>query len=174
MLSDFFFQIANLKNIRRSGWKTKLQLSHSESVADHTYMMTVMTMILSDIKNLDTEKIIKMTLLHDWAESKTGDFMPDEIEPERKNQLEEDAMNEILGMLPHDVQLSYQIIWKEYQNNESMEAVFVHQLDKLEMVLQAKIYEKDVKPEEIQPFIVSAVDQIKDNDLKKILQVILE
>ena len=55
-----------------------------------------------------------------------------------------------------------------------MEAVFVHQLDKLEMVLQAKIYEKDVKPEEIQPFIVSAVDQIKDNDLKKILQVILE
>ena len=83
-------------------------------------------------------------------------------------------MNEILGMLPHDVQLSYQIIWKEYQNNESMEAVFVHQLDKLEMVLQAKIYEKDVKPEEIQPFIVSAVDQIKDNDLKKILQVILE
>ena len=34
--------------------------------------------------------------------------------------------------------------------------------------------QKDVKPEEIQPFIVSAVDQIKDNDLKKILQVILE
>ena len=174
MISEFFYQIANLKTTQRSGWQSKLNLSNSESVAEHTYMMSVMAMVLSDIKNLNTEKIIKMSLLHDWAESKTGDFMPDEIEPERKNQLEEDAMNEILGMLPHDVQLSYQIIWKEYQNNESMEAVFVHQLDKLEMVLQAKIYEKDVKPEEIQPFIVSAVDQIKDNDLKKILQVILE
>ena len=55
MISNFFFQIANLKNIQRTGWKTKLHISNPESVADHSYMMTVMAMIMSDIKNLNTE-----------------------------------------------------------------------------------------------------------------------
>ena len=59
MISDFFYQIANLKSITRSGWKHKLHLADSESVADHTYMMSVMAMVLSDIKSMNTEKILK-------------------------------------------------------------------------------------------------------------------
>ena len=31
---------------------------------------------------------MKMSLLHDWAESKIGDFMPDEITNEKKTELE--------------------------------------------------------------------------------------
>ena len=65
MISNFFYQVANLKKVKRSGWKSKLKLVGSESVADHTYMMSVMAMVLSDIKKMDTEKIIKMTILHD-------------------------------------------------------------------------------------------------------------
>ena len=68
MLSNFFFQIASLKNLPRAGWKVKLNLKDSESVAEHSYMMTVMSMVLSDLKNMKTDKIIKMSLIHDWAE----------------------------------------------------------------------------------------------------------
>ena len=174
MLSDFFFQIANLKNIRRSGWKTKLQLSHSESVADHTYMMSVMAMVLSDMKNMDTEKIIKMTVLHDWAESKIGDFMPDEITIEEKHELEEKAMSEILSELPDSLSQNYNTVWNDYITISSIESRFVHELDKLEMALQGKIYEKEADPEKIKPFIISAVEQIVDDDLKKVLIEILQ
>ena len=59
-----------------------------------------MAMVLSDIKELNTEKILKMSILHDWAESKIGDFMPDEISSEKKTELEEYAMSEILDDLP--------------------------------------------------------------------------
>ena len=169
MISEFFYQIANLKTTQRSGWKSKLNLSYSESVAEHTYMMSVMAMVLSDIKNLNTEKIIKMSLLHDWAESKIADFMPGEVADEEKTRLEEKAMVEILSNLPDKIQNDYHNIWNDYSNNTSLESKFVHQLDKLEMVLQAKIYEKDVDPEKIKPFIISAVEQIMDDDLKKIL-----
>ena len=48
-------------------------------------MMSVMAMVMADLKNLNTEKILKMTILHDWAESKIGDFMPDEITIEKKS-----------------------------------------------------------------------------------------
>ena len=174
MISEFFYQIANLKTIQRSGWKSKLNLSDSESVAEHTYMMSVMAMVLSDIKNLNTEKIIKMSLLHDWAESKIGDFMPGEVTNEEKSMLEDKAMAEILSILPDKIQNDYQNIWNDYSNNISLESKFVHQLDKLEMVLQAKIYEKDVGYEKIKPFLTSSVDLITDADLKKILTEIIQ
>ena len=42
------------------------------------------------------------------------------------------------------------------------------------MALQAKIYEKDVEPEKVKPFIISAVEQIIDPNVKKILVDILK
>ena len=42
------------------------------------------------------------------------------------------------------------------------------------MALQAKIYETDIDPEKLTPFIISAVEQIMDPDVKKILMDILK
>ena len=174
MISEFFFQIAGLKKLPRSGWKIKAGLNNSESVAEHSYMMSVMAMVLSDLKSLNSEKVIKMSILHDWAESKIGDFMPDEIGYDKKSELENYAMVEILESLPQGIQSDYQNIWDEFLVRNTPESRLVHELDKLEMALQAKIYEKDVDPERVKPFIISAVEQIIDPDLKKILVDILK
>ena len=174
LISDFFFQIAGLKTLPRTGWKVKLNLKDSESVAEHSYMMSVMAMVMSDMKNLNTEKIIKMSILHDWAESKIGDFMPDEITDEKKTELEEYAMAELLDDLPSKIKNDYYNIWNDYKENLSEESRFVHELDKLEMALQGKIYEKEAEPEKIKPFIISAVEQIINDDLKKVLIEILQ
>ena len=174
LISDFFFQIAGLKNLPRTGWKVKLNVENSESVAEHSYMMSVKAMVLSDIKELNTEKILKMSILHDWAESKIGDFMPDEISSEKKTELEEYAMSEILDDLPSKIKNDYYDIWNDYKDISSKEAKFVHELDRLEMALQGKIYEKEDDPEKIKPFLTTAVEQIMDDDLKKILIEILQ
>ena len=174
MISDFFFQIAGLKKLPRSGWKIKVGLEDSESVAEHSYMMSVMSMVLSDLKSLDSEKVIKMSILHDWAESKIGDFMPDEIGQDKKSELENYAMTEILESLPEKIQFNYQEIWNEFLIRNTPESRLVHELDKLEMALQAKIYENDVDSEKVKPFIISAVEQIMDPDVKKILMDILK
>ena len=174
MISEFFFQIAELKKLPRSGWKIKVGLEDSESVAEHSYMMSVMSMVLSDVKSLNSEKVLKMAILHDWAESKIGDFMPEQIEYEKKSELENYAMSEILELLPQKIQSEYRDIWDEFLDRNTSEARLVHELDKLEMALQAKIYEKDIDPEKIKPFIISAVEQIIDPDVKKILVDILK
>ena len=119
MISDFFFQIAGLKELPRSGWKIKVGLNDTESVAEHSYMMSVMAMVLSDLKSLDSEKVIKMSLLHDWAESKIGDFMPNEIGHDKKSELENYAMIEILESLPQSLQSDYQNIWNEFLVRET-------------------------------------------------------
>jgi len=115
-----------------------------------------------------------MSILHDWAESKIGDFMPDEIISDKKSELENYAMAEILESLPPKIRYEYQEMWNEFLIRDTPEARLVHELDKLEMALQAKIYEKEVDPERVKPFIISAVEQIIDPDLKKILVDILK
>jgi len=74
---DFFKNALNLKNISRQGWIDKLSIKDPESVADHSYSMAIMAMVISDLENYDSEKILKMVLLHDLAESKIGDFTPE-------------------------------------------------------------------------------------------------
>ena len=76
MILDFFKTAVNLKNISRQGWMDKLSLKHPESVADHSYSMAIMGMIISDLENYNSEKMLKMILLHDLAESEIGDYTP--------------------------------------------------------------------------------------------------
>jgi putative hydrolase of HD superfamily len=81
---DFFKIAANLKTVKRQGWIDKLSIHNPESVADHTFSMAILGMVLSDSKEYDTEKILKMILLHDLSESVTGDFTPEQISKSEK------------------------------------------------------------------------------------------
>ena len=76
-------------------------------------------------------------------------------------------------MLPAQIKTQYESLWNEFLIRETSEARLVHELDKLEMALQGKIYEKEVDSERVKPFIISAVEQIIDPDVKKVLVDIL-
>ena len=165
----------NLKNIPRQGWIDKLDIEKPESVADHSYSMAMMAMIISDLEDYNVEKILKMTLLHDLAESQIGDITPEQMTQENKKKIENEAFEKIICQLPDVLKLQYMEIWKEYQNNNSKESQFVHQIDRLEMAFQAKIYEKNVESiEDIKPFLESAKSDITDEKLKELLKQILQ
>ncbi|MEM4365074.1 MAG: HD domain-containing protein [Candidatus Nitrosocaldus sp.] len=140
---EFFLTACRLKRVKRKGWlvKAKVSSDDAESVADHSYMLALIAMIAADAKGLDTCKAMRMALLHDIAESITGDYMPEEIEGERKRAIEHDAMLKLLNMLPEGLRDEYARLWDEYANCKSEEARLVHELDKVEMVIQARCYE---------------------------------
>ena len=170
MIEDFFKNILDLKNIQRKGWIDKLDIKNPESVADHSYSMTLMSMIVSELHDFNTNKIVKMALLHDLAESIVGDYTPGEISKQKKIELENDAMKKILEKLPHELIKNYQDVWNEFLVGESEESIFVHEMDKLEMIFQAKQYlDEGFSKEKIQAFIDSANNEIKSKDLKEII-----
>ena len=172
---DFFKDASNLKNIPRQGWIDKLSIDHPESVADHSYSMSIMAMIISDLGNYDSEKILKMVLLHDLAESKIGDFTPGQISKEKKEKIENNAFYEMIGKLPRSIKSKYEEIWKEYQQQTSLESQIVHQIDRLEMVLQAKMYQKSGSSKEnISSFLQTAKSEITHPKLKEIFTKIVE
>ena len=177
-LLSFFRIVCNLKTIKRSGWIHKSNITSPESVADHSYSMCMMSMILAEIINLDSGHIMKMVIIHDLAESLVGDHMPDDISSEEKQLVEDKAMKKIISKLPNSLRKNYLNIWNEYNDNITVNAKFVHSMDKLEMVLQAKEYEFEGYPKELlQPFIKSATDYISNerSDLVfEILQAIID
>ena len=175
MIIDFFKTAVNLKKIQRQGWVDKLSIKDPESVADHSFSMAIMGMVTSDLENYNTEKILKMVLLHDLAESEIGDYTPDEISTEKKNELENNAFSEILKSLPDFLKLQYEKIWHEYQENKSLESQLVHQLDRLEMALQAKAYETEGhSKEKLATFFESAEKDISNPKLKELFRNIIE
>ena len=174
MILDFFKNSVNLKNIPRQGWVDKLSIINPESVSDHSYSMAIMCMVISDLKNFNSEKILKMALLHDLAESLIGDLTPEQIDKEAKEKLENNAFGKIIKNLPEQIKSKYLEIWLEYQENVSPEAKLIHQIDKLEMALQAKIYQKNgYDKDKLESFFESAKKEIDDPQLKELfIQII--
>jgi len=175
MIDKFIEKVLELKNVPRQGWKEKLEIDNPESVADHSYSTTVLSMILSDMKGLDSEKIIRMALLHDLAESITGDITPDHITKNEKIAKENQAIKQILKNLPDSITEPYFEIWNDYQKKSSKEAILLHDIDKLEMVFQAKFYQKNgISKEKLKTFFDTAKIEIKDKNLRDILSNIIE
>ena len=107
-------------------------------------------------------------MLHDLAESRIGDITPNQITKEKKMELENKAFSEIVEHLPERIKLQYLKIWDEFQENNSPESNIVHQIDKLEMALQARVYQKKGHPEEkLEPFFESARMHIVHPKLKE-------
>ena len=137
--------------------------------------MAIIGMIFSDLENMDTEKILKIILLHDLAESIIGDMTPEQISKEEKQIIENKAMKNILRNLPSSIQKQYDLLWEEYQLNNSKEAKIVHQIDKFEMALQAKIYSNEGHSEEkLASFFNSSKSEIYDPKLLELFKKILE
>jgi len=162
-LSLFFHSILHLKSGRRAGWVSKVKVADAESVADHTFSMATMAMLLSDILGFDTHRIIKMVLIHDLAESIVGDYVPGDVSARQKLVKEKEAMKYILSNLPKEIREDYEKIWLEYLHNRTEIARFVHRLDKLEMALQAYQYSKQGYSEKLlAPFFESASTAVGD------------
>ena len=141
---NFLTLTRTLKTTKRTGWIMR-GVSNPESIADHMYRMSLMAMISSFSTALNTDRCIKLALIHDLAEAKVGDITPHcGVSDEEKYRLELNTMEYISTMLGSllggDEILS---LWKEYEEGATEEAKLLKDLDKIEMILQAQEYEEE-------------------------------
>ena len=174
MIEDFFKIATNLKTIPRQGWIDKTGITSPESVADHVFSTTMLAMVFGDLLQLDTSKLIKMSLLHDLSESITGDITPEQMSKNEKIKLENKTMDEILENLPNNLKEKYSDIWNEIVENNSIESKLLHELDKLEMAFQAVTYSKSFTDKSFAVFLDSADSSITNPELKKIFNSLKE
>jgi putative hydrolase of HD superfamily len=132
-----------LKQAARTGWAQR-GVPKAENVAAHTYGVVYTTLILAQVidEPIDLGQALAMATLHDLAEALTSDipapawrYLPPGIKPD----VERQAMLEILGHAAFAPTLM--ALWEELHVNETAEARLVHDADKLELFLQALVYE---------------------------------
>ena len=142
---DFLTLTRTLKTTKRTGWVLR-GVHNPESVADHMYRMSLMSMIASFSNGaLDTNRCIKLALVHDLAEAKVGDITPHcGVSDEEKYRLELQTMEQISQMLGGNMGGDEILaLWKEYEEGTTEEAKLLKDLDKIEMILQAQEYEAE-------------------------------
>ena len=161
------------KQKERTGW-VEVGVYQPESVADHTFRTAFLCMLYADMEALDTLKLVRMALIHDLPEAVIGDLTPSKKTAETKEK-EENAIIQILSLLPKKRRENYLAVWKEYQEGKTREAKAVRQLEKIEMALQAKEYEKmGTASKSLGRFIKSAEEATAWPELKRFLSCVLE
>jgi putative hydrolases of HD superfamily len=145
----FFHILERLKTTKREGWR-RFNINHGESISDHMYRMSILTMLAppSISSKINIPHCTKMALIHDMAESLVGDITPvDNVLKSEKSRREEETMDYICqgllgkvhgGLAGQDIRA----IWQEYEDSKTLESKFVHDIDKVELILQMVEYER--------------------------------
>lgn len=148
----YFHILERLKTTKREGWR-RFGIARGESISDHMYRMAMISMFTPpSLRNkLDMHKCMKMCLIHDVAESLVGDITPvDGVSKPEKSRREAATMdyitNNLIGNVwggqGKSVGEDIRAVWQEYEDSETLESHFVHDIDKIELLLQMVEYEK--------------------------------
>ena len=165
-LARFLHLAGRLKRLPRTGWlHCDVPPDEVESVADHTFRTTLIAWLAAAADpTLDRDKVLKLALIHDLAESLAGDptpYDPADLAaltpearraflnqrqtrtPERqaaKHAAEQTAMTELLANLDENLATELHTLWDEAEAAITPEARFVKGADRLERYLQAREY----------------------------------
>ncbi len=184
-----------LKRLPRQGW-LHLDVPEPESVAGHSFRVALMVMLLGhDEPNIDVQRALIIALCHDLPEAIVGDITPfdetladESVDRDRlfrsrptysesadraKREAEEQALGNMTAGLDEATRRLIVDAWEEYERGCTPEARLVRQIDKLEALLQAHEYARDIPDLRIESFELGARDRVQDERLRRLLDLIV-
>ena len=184
-LSSFFQPIYRLKELYRQGWIGKVPSSEIESVAEHSFAVANLALVLVPIENhlrrevpqnykeLNNYEILAKCLVHDLPESQYLDLdrtfpsiLGKEMHQDFKSKLDEAAENRIQENFNNFTKKVFSIELKNLMPNMNAktneEDEFVKLLDVLELLLQARVYldKKFISEENARSFIIGTKEKL--------------
>lgn len=141
-------ELQRLKRLERTGWTLRGLPNGTESVGAHSFGVAVTAMMIADEVRkegveIDVEKVIRIALLHDWAEARVGD-MPKTgtmyFGAQIRRQAELRAFNDLVGSLTSAAE--YKKLYEDYEHRESLEAKLVKAADVIDLLIQVLALER--------------------------------
>jgi putative hydrolase of HD superfamily len=169
-----YFEFSQLKSLFRQGWLRKgVSKDQCETVAEHTLGVVLLALFLADahFPELDKDKLVRMGLLHDFGEIYAGDIVPGKMSLEEKHALEKKSVERVFSRLPKGQ--DYLALWEEFEAGQTAEARFLKEVDRLEMGMQASVYEQE-RLGDLDVFFDSTDKALTTPELRKILAALLK
>lgn len=140
-----YYTLCNrLKNVIRTGWKDwNVNRERLESVAEHIFGVQMLAIAMKSefAYEIDLMKVVFMLAIHELGETMIGDLTRFQISREEKEKLEHEAVHKILQNLMDGEKI--EALFLEFDAQETLEARFAYQCDKLECDLQCKLYDEE-------------------------------
>jgi putative hydrolase of HD superfamily len=143
-------ELQRLKRLERTGWTLRGLAPGAESVAAHSFGVALAAMMMADELisrgvRVDVERLLRMALLHDWAEARTGD-MPrtggEYFGADARRSAERAAFDDIVRGLGEKIWTSYSELHTDYEHRASLEARLVKAADIVDLLVQALAFER--------------------------------
>jgi len=167
------------EKLKRSFRYSTINYKIKDSSADHSWHLSLMVFIIARELNLkiNIEHALKIAIVHDIAESLTGDIdyvliSTGKISKKQKQKMEGQAIEKIKKSLPSGAGQEVSDLWNEYEQAKTPEAKFVKALDKIEAMVQ--MYEAGYKVIDFPEIIATYADKpVADfPKLKPVLKII--
>lgn len=148
MLSTLI-ELQRLKRLDRTGWSLRGLPNGTESVAAHSFGVSATAMLLADKLiaqgvPVNIEKVLRIALLHDWAETRVGD-MPRTgtlyFGSEARKQAETAAFADVVAEVNEPDGL-YTKLYDDYEHRNSLESRLVKAADVLDLLIQVLALER--------------------------------
>ena len=141
-------ELQRLKRLERTGWNLRGLPNGTESVSAHSFGVAATAMLIADHLvelgvEIDVEKVIRIALLHDWAEVRVGDMPRTATEyfgAEARRRAETKAFSDIVS--PLELSALYEKLYEEYEQRESLEAKLVKAADIIDLLIQVLALER--------------------------------
>ena len=165
---NFLFEVGMLKKTPRTGYQ--FLGSGKESVAEHTFRMTIIGYLLSlQEPQADSMKTTLMCLFHDLHEARTGDL---NYVNKRYVQIDEDkAIQDLAKGLPFSDQIIS--LTREFTEGKSVEARISRDADQLDLILSLK-EQQDLGNTYAREWLHYALKRLQTEAARSMAQEILE
>jgi len=142
--------LQRLKRLDRTGWVLRGLAPGAESVAAHSYGVALTAMLLADAARargveVDVERVLRLALLHDVAEARTGDMprtMAAYYGAAARRRAEGLAFADVVRSLGEPASDDYARLHDDYERRVSLEAKLVKAADVIDLLAQALTFER--------------------------------
>lgn len=135
-VANFLYEVGTMRKLMRIHRQVLLTDDLSDSIASHSYRVTMISWFLAKEEGADPYKTVMMSLLHDIAEVRSNDH--NWIHKKYVKIYEDEINNEQLGSLPYSDLKNF---IDEYEKRESKEAIIAKEADTLDQILLLREYE---------------------------------
>lgn len=126
--TNLLYELGNLRLIPRQ-W-ARFHLNGVANLAEHHFRVAWIALVIAKHEKCDnTDKILKMALIHDTSESRTGD-----VDYLARQYVERDEDRAVVDMFAKSKLKDEMLaLWQEYEARESIEAKIVKDADNLDV-----------------------------------------
>ena len=167
-ITDFLFEVGMLSRTPRSGYQ--FLGSGRESVAEHILRTVFVGYALCKMdKSLDEQRVLKMCILHDLPEARTGDM--NYVNKKYVHVNEEKAILELTENLFFGADIKGAI--DEFNRKETRESITARDADQIALILQLKEC-GDLGNKYSEEWINYAVQRLSTENGKKLTEKIIK